>query len=330
MSELTEKELFETVPVPRAVARLIIPTIISQIVTVIYNLADTFFIGQIGDPAMVAGDTLGDLSMTWYTHMDPNKTVEICNYLKNHAERGERIFCDIYTDEEKEADPSLEDTGLFFFRGNRGAPFAVTCAGGGFAYVAAMHDSFPHALELSKRGYNAFAIIYRPGWQTAYRDLARALSFIFENAAELGIDTGGYSLWGGSAGARMAAERGSYGAAEYGGDDLPKPSALVMQYTGYSDYIPEGEPATFVCVGDSDGIANWRSGSSAMRRQDVWRYSCSISTPTKTFFFSSAASTAGCSRATSGARSTSTISRRTPLSHSRCRGRCSSQAAGSY
>ena len=58
MAELTEKELFEKVPVPRAVARLIVPTIISQIVTVIYNLADTFFIGQIGDPAMVAGATL--------------------------------------------------------------------------------------------------------------------------------------------------------------------------------------------------------------------------------------------------------------------------------
>lgn len=58
MAELTEKELFESVPVPKAVARLIIPTIISQIVTVIYNLADTFFIGRIGDPAMVAGATL--------------------------------------------------------------------------------------------------------------------------------------------------------------------------------------------------------------------------------------------------------------------------------
>lgn len=58
MAQLSEKELFETVPVPKAVARLIIPTIISQIVTVIYNLADTFFIGRIGDPAMVAGATL--------------------------------------------------------------------------------------------------------------------------------------------------------------------------------------------------------------------------------------------------------------------------------
>ena len=206
-----------------------------------------------------SGDTLGALSMTWYTHIDPNKTVEICNYLKNRAERGERIFYDIYTDEEKAADPSLADTGLFFFRGERNAPFAVTCAGGGWAYVAAMHDSFPHALELSKRGYNAFAIIYRPGAHTAYEDLARALSFIFENAEELGVSTGGYSLWGGSAGARMAAELGSYGAAEYGGDNIPKPSTVVMQYTQYSGYNPEGEPATFVCVGDSDGIANWRT-----------------------------------------------------------------------
>ena len=58
---------------------------------------------------------------------------------------------------------------------------------------------------------------------------------------------------------RMATELGSYGAAEYGGGDIPKPSTVVMQYTGYSGYNPEGEPATFVCVGDRDGIANRRT-----------------------------------------------------------------------
>ena len=42
----------------RAVATLAIPTIISQVVTMIYNLADTFFIGQIGDPGMVAAVSL--------------------------------------------------------------------------------------------------------------------------------------------------------------------------------------------------------------------------------------------------------------------------------
>ena len=38
-------------------------------------------------------------------------------------------------------------------------------------------DSFPAALELTKKGYNAFALIYRPGEQTACEDLARAVSF---------------------------------------------------------------------------------------------------------------------------------------------------------
>lgn len=58
MNALSEKELFETVPVPRAVATLAVPTIISQLVTMIYNLADTFFIGQIGNPYMVAAVSL--------------------------------------------------------------------------------------------------------------------------------------------------------------------------------------------------------------------------------------------------------------------------------
>ena len=37
----------------------------------------------------------------------------------------------------------------------------IANAGGGFVYVGAMHDSFPAALELTKKGYNAFALIYR-------------------------------------------------------------------------------------------------------------------------------------------------------------------------
>ena len=114
--------------------------------------------------------------------------------------------------------------------------FAVCNAGGGFAYVGAMHDSFPHALTLSKKGWNAFALIYRPGAQTACEDLARALTFIFEHAKELGVSTIDYSLWGGSAGGRMAAYLGTYGAAAFGGENIPKPAAVIMQYTGHSEY----------------------------------------------------------------------------------------------
>lgn len=58
MDKVKEKELFETMPVHKAVATLAIPSIISQIVSIIYNLADTFYIGQLGNPYMVAAVTL--------------------------------------------------------------------------------------------------------------------------------------------------------------------------------------------------------------------------------------------------------------------------------
>lgn len=215
----------------------------------------------------MSGSTLGDLQLTWYNNIDPEETVEIVNTLWQRANAGENVFYDIYTEEEKAEDPAKEDTGLFFFCGDPEAKFAVCNAGGGFAYVGAMQDSFPHALELSKRGYNAFALIYRPGAQTACEDLARAISFIFEHAEELNVDTECYSLWGGSAGGRMAAWLGSYGPAAFGGDELPQPGTVVMQYTGHSDYT-ENDPPTFACVGESDGIANWRT---MQRRLDAMR-----------------------------------------------------------
>lgn len=210
------------------------------------------------DEGYYSGDTLGELRLTWYSNIDPDKTVEIANYMKAHAGAGETIFYDIYTDEEKAADPDKEDTGLFFFKGKPGARFAVCNAGGGFAYVGAMHDSFPHALELSKMGYNAFALIYRPGWDAACEDLARAIQFIFEHAGQLQVNTDGYSLWGGSAGARMAAEVASYGTAAFGGGNLPQAGCVVMQYTGHNEWR-KTDPPTYVCVGKNDGIANWRA-----------------------------------------------------------------------
>lgn len=73
--------------------------------------------------------------LTWYNNVNPERTVEIANYLKDQAEAGEQIFYDIYTDEEKAESPDKEDTGLFFFRGNPGARTAVVNAGGGFVYA---------------------------------------------------------------------------------------------------------------------------------------------------------------------------------------------------
>ena len=210
------------------------------------------------DEGYYCGSTLKDLRLTWYSNIQPAKTVEIVNYFKEKADSGETVFYDIYTDAEKAADPWKADTGLFFFKGNPGAKFAICNAGGGFAYVGAMHDSFPHALELSKKGYNAFALIYRPGAQTACEDLARAIAFIHEHAEELEMDVSDYSLWGGSAGARITAWLGSYGTAAFGEKEYPRPGAVIMQYTGLSE-VYGNEPPTYNCVGTSDGIASYRT-----------------------------------------------------------------------
>ncbi len=50
--------VFETMPVPKAVWTMVMPAIISQLIVLIYNMADTFFIGRTNDPYMVAGASL--------------------------------------------------------------------------------------------------------------------------------------------------------------------------------------------------------------------------------------------------------------------------------
>lgn len=50
--------LFEKTPVPKAVMTMAVPTIISSLVMVIYNLADTYFVGMLNDPIQNAAVTL--------------------------------------------------------------------------------------------------------------------------------------------------------------------------------------------------------------------------------------------------------------------------------
>lgn len=205
-----------------------------------------------------SGETLGQLRLTWYNNIQPDKTVEIVCWMREKTLAGQQIFYPIYTESEIAADPSKANTGLFFFKGNPGAKFAIVNAGGGMVFVGAMHDSFPQALELSKLGYNGFALIYRPGYDTAPADLARAIAWIHEHAEELEVDVTNYSLWGGSAGARMAAWLGSYRTSDFGEAEFPRPAAVIMQYTGLSE-IFGNEPATYNCVGTSDSIASYRT-----------------------------------------------------------------------
>lgn len=52
------KILFEKMPVPKAVCKMAVPTIIGQLIVLIYSMADTFFIGRTNNPYMVAAASL--------------------------------------------------------------------------------------------------------------------------------------------------------------------------------------------------------------------------------------------------------------------------------
>ena len=194
--------------------------------------------------------------LPYHSHVEPDVVVSSLNRLIVDVQSGKPVFYDIYSNLEKQREPSLKDTGLFFVRGNPGAPFAIVAPGGGFHYVGSVHEGFPHAKEISKRGYNAFVLKYRAGQggSVATRDLAAAIAYVFAHADTLGVSAHGYSLWGSSAGARMAASIGSHGTAAFGAARLPKPSAIVIAYTGHAD-IGRDEPPTFVVGGDRDSIA---------------------------------------------------------------------------
>jgi acetyl esterase/lipase len=193
--------------------------------------------------------------MPYHGNVDTATVVNALNAMIDSASAGNTVFYDFYTEHQKLDDPSKSTTGLFFFRGKPGAPFAVICPGGGFSYVGSFQEGFPYAMELSQKGYNAFVLKYRVGGggMPATQDLAAALSFLFTNAESFKVSRFGYSLWGSSAGARMVAYVGSYGTARFGGKQLPAPSAIVMAYTGHTEFTPN-DPPTFATVSADDPI----------------------------------------------------------------------------
>ena len=249
-----------------------------------------------------------DRSLPWYSEVEAQTTLDVLNYLYQARAAGDPVYYPLYTSAEIAADPSLANTGLIHFSPftlaalqqasssrslwptladkpqpqllasspvslRASAPFSVVCAGGGFAYVAAIHDSFPHCLHLARAGCHGFAIIYRPQAQLACEDLARALSVIFDRASQLGVDTAGYGLWGGSAGARMATVVGGYGPRAFGSTVDEPPVAVIMQYTSYSA-ITGHDPATYACVGTRDSIAPWQIMRERLQRLSAMGVPC--------------------------------------------------------
>lgn len=52
------EDLLGRAPIPTALLTLVAPTVLGQLTTMLYNLTDTYFVGQTGDPCQVAAVTL--------------------------------------------------------------------------------------------------------------------------------------------------------------------------------------------------------------------------------------------------------------------------------
>ena len=180
---------------------------------------------------------LGSL-LPYHSHVRPEIVVGALNHMIDDASTGKPIFYDFYTEAEKQEQPEKRNTGLFFFRGKPGAPFAIIAPGRRFLLC-----------RLDPRGFSLRPGDQQEGLQRVRAEISRGTRrrgrhagsgcrdlVCFPQRRALGVGTGGYSLWGSSAGARMAAAIGSHGVASFGGDDLPKPSAVVMAYTAHSDH----------------------------------------------------------------------------------------------
>lgn len=57
-SRASQEDVFQSLPVPTALRNMIVPAISSQLIVLIYNMADTFFVGKTNNPYMVAGTSL--------------------------------------------------------------------------------------------------------------------------------------------------------------------------------------------------------------------------------------------------------------------------------
>lgn len=112
-------------------------------------------------------------------------------------------------------------------------PFALICPGGGYSAVSGYKEGRPYAMELNKRGYNAFVLYYHCRTKARYpapqEDVARALRDILSRAEALKLETEGYSIWGSSAGGHLASSFCTH-ACGYPLYDLPRPSSLILVY----------------------------------------------------------------------------------------------------
>ena len=142
----------------------------------------------------------------------------------------------ISTEEEREADPRFQLTGLLFFPSDDPAadsrPYVMVVPGGGYVNVWNMTEGYPIAAHFNALGYHAFILTYRVTgtglMPRPLQDLARAFGIIRARASEFHVDPDRYYITGFSAGGNLVSLWCTHHG--YPFYEVPKPQAVFPIY----------------------------------------------------------------------------------------------------
>lgn len=195
------------------------------------------------------------------------------NYLVQQKNKGNVHFISgIYPQEEVMRDPDKGKVQGVLYQGEAGKPLAIVIPGGGFHGVGSYSEGVTTAMELHKRGYSAFILIYRVNvelhqteprakGEEAARDVPPTIRYLLEHQKKYGYTMDGFSMFGFSAGGLMVT---AYAFADYNDCchkyHLPRPTAVFPIYGLHWDLKLLDEDkglAVFTRVGrdDSTGFA---------------------------------------------------------------------------
>lgn len=197
-------------------------------------LIDAF--GEIDASAQLEGRQIADLSLGELKARDlinPRESIpQGFQFLADEMEKGNCVY-EIWDASQRAADPTKEQTGLLAFPVPGAKRFLLIAPGGGYFNVCSFVEGFPIAMRCRELGVSAFVLKYRCSsaahCPNPQEDVAQAVRFITEHAAEFGLEGTDYAVCGFSAGGHLAA---SFGVEQlgYGRFGVPRPQAEILGY----------------------------------------------------------------------------------------------------
>lgn len=182
--------------------------------------------------------------------LDPNGNILYgLDRVRTVMKDGAEPIC-VYSDDECSDDAEKKNANILFFPSlieNSDKPFVVVIAGGGYAAVSNLQESYPVARKFNELGYPVFVLNYRIDnknglFPKPMEDLAQALEYIYGHYNDFELKANhDYIVGGFSAGGHISAEWGTdnEGYLKYG---LPAPKALFLGYSAISpEYFVSGE-----------------------------------------------------------------------------------------